>query len=373
MTVETIKNWRELNPLGWSGLVTDEDLFTSPEWLRIEEEPVGPWHSKDRAYLAAVGPRGAEAGLIALLFDESVTEPLCRTDLYVAGLDPALDQDALSRDLLPCVMAGGWFNSRVLLAPGLSGGARRQAVESLVAAAEDFAADSSAGSIAFSCVGAQQHELRSVLTDAGYLALPTGPRHVMSVGWDEYAGYLGSLRSRQRLRVRKEHQRILDSDVSTRVERMDGSNVADVARLARAVEGKYEMDATSDQLEEWFRAIAAAPIPNVLFTADRKGARCASTLWLSRGRHLYGFHSGADYELSDGLPTYFETAYRMPMDYACASAGSIGVLEYGVDSDRAKLNRGSTALDQYVYLKATSPEVQRRLEAGLTRSSTVTG
>lgn len=227
---------------GWDELVIGDgielpshDLWLSAKLLHVFEVfgNKGPQHLLARANGTLVG------GLATYRLDDQVTDRLMRLD----GVFPGLD-------VLPARLAGGAYESRTgaLTLPSLGVEARRQVVSRLFAEAEDLARRNGERSVVCRCVDGGDTLLRDVLRDRGYREIP-GPDHLVLVpppgGLD---GYIDSLPSRYRSKVRRELRKLREGGVVITVEPQSPDLIRTVVPLIINLLNKYDIEADCDSI-----------------------------------------------------------------------------------------------------------------------------
>ncbi|WP_329201208.1 MULTISPECIES: GNAT family N-acetyltransferase [unclassified Streptomyces] len=356
----------------WAALCGSADLFCTPRWLAVEQAAVGPWvptaarcltvpaPASGAAPVAAVDGERLLAGITVQRFDRSVDDDTVRLDKMLA---PGAGTSAreLAGVLQPSLMCGGWFNSRVLTAPGMPERQRRPARRSLIRAAISTARSWDCPAVFLPYVDAADRGLRCDLRAAGFTEFPAPARHVFDCGFPGHAAYVETLPSRRKVRLRKELRRFAEAGVVTAHSPLDGSNVERIAALAHGLEQKYEQVSSQEQLTQWFAAIAVNTDATV-FTAALGGRPFAMSMWLRHEERLYGFHAGFDYEVGVGLPGYAVVGYHLPIAYACDEPG-LTTMEYGISADEAKLLRGTEAMPQVLAVKPLTGPAERALAA----------
>ncbi|MFI9318401.1 GNAT family N-acetyltransferase [Kitasatospora aureofaciens] len=347
----------------WSRLCGPADLFCTPAWLGVELGRRGPWVPADSACLVHTDEAGRiTAGLTLQQFDRRVEDVTVRVDKMLLALPDhaGRNEDGLADALMPSLMCGGWFNSRVLTADPSAAPADPAVLRALVARAVATGRRQGSACAFFPYVNAEETALRSALEEAGFIRFPALARHVLDCDYPSHADYLASLPSRRRVRIRAELRKFEQAGAVTSHQPLDGSNVERIAHLAWLLEHRYDQMTTSEQLTPWFAAIAEH-IPTTVFTARLDGRDFAMSMWLHHQGRMYGFHAGFDYELGAGLPMYSVLGYHLPIAYGCDDP-DVTVLEYGISTDEAKLLRGTRAMPQYLYLK---PLTERAAQAAV--------
>ena len=227
---------------GWDELVIGDgtelpshNLWLSAKVLHVFEVfgNKAPQHVLARANGTLVG------GLATYRLDEHVTDRLMRLDDAFPGMD-----------VLPARLVGGPYESRTgaLTLPSLGDETRIRVVSRLFAEAEDIARRNDERSVVCRCVDGGDTLLRDVLRDRGYREIP-GPDHFVLVpppgGLD---GYIDSLSSRYRNKVRRELRKLTEGGVVITVEPLTPDLIRNVAPLIVNLQNKYGIDEDCDSI-----------------------------------------------------------------------------------------------------------------------------
>jgi predicted N-acyltransferase len=330
---------------GWDELVIGDgtelpshDLFLSAKVLHVFEVfgNKAPQHVLARANGTLVG------GLATYRLDEHVTDRLMRLD----GVFPGMD-------VLPARLVGGLYDGRTgaLTLPSLGEEARRQVVSRLFAEAEDIARRNDEASVVCRCVDGGDTLLRDVLRDRGYREIP-GPDHFVLVpppgGLD---GYIDSLPSRYRNKVRRELRKLREGGVAITVEPLTPDLIRTVAPLIVNLYNKYNIDEDCDLITARLGILRKVLKPSIYGVVARVGDRVVgfNELIVYRG-NAWTHHVGFDYEAQGTLPVYFGVFFYGVMDFAAEHG--LPVLDYSFKTEDAKRSRGCEARVTVRLLKA---------------------
>lgn len=343
----------------WVELCGSADLFASHKWLAVERAECGPWIPTASGCLARMENQQLTAGVTLQKFDSSVDDVIIRVDKMLHS-HPAWNElpgEQMADALLPSLMCGGWFNSRILEARTLSAGqgsaARREMIAEIVAVARKWGC----ASISFPYLDARNTELRADLRQADFSEIPGPNRHVFHSDYSSYAEYFGSqLRAKRRAAIKNELKKFNQPGVRTSHDPLDDSNVERIAELAHRLELKHDQVSTYEQIASWFSAIARNTRTTV-FTAALEGRVFGMSMWVHHQDSMYSFHAGFDYDISRRLPAYSVVVYRLPIAFACSDRQT-KYLEYGVGGDQAKLSRGCQAVPGVLCVKPLSPTAE---------------
>ena len=326
---------------GWAGLCGSADLFTTGKWLAVEGSRSGPWVPADRGCLISSDGQRLIGGVTLQKFDRSVDDVIIRVDKMLKS-HPAwstLPPEELEEGLLPSLMCGGWFNSRILGAPGeQAGAARRDLIAAIITAGLQW----ESASVAFPYVDAMSIDLRADLQATGFVEIPAPNRFIFSSDYTSYEEYYSNvITAHSRHRIRTDLKKFYQDGVQVSHDPVDDSNVEQIAGLAHNLELKYGQTSTYNQIAAWFSVIAKNT-QSTVFTAKSGDRLFAMSMWIHHEDRMYGFHCGFGQGLSRGLHAYSVVVYRIPIEFACSDPG-IRYLEYGIGGDQAKLWRGAKA------------------------------
>ncbi len=330
---------------GWDELVIGDgielpsyNLWLSAKLLHVFEVfgNKAPQHVLARANGTLLG------GLATHRLDDQVTDRLMRLD----GVFPGID-------VLPARLVGGPYESRTgaLTLPSLGEEARRQVVSLLFAEAEDIARRNDERSVVCRCVDGGDTLLRDVLRDRGYRKIP-GPDHFVLVpppgGLD---GYIDSLSSRYRNKVRRELRKLTEGGVVITVEPLTPDLIRNVAPLIVNLENKYGIDDDCDSITASLGLLRKVVKQSMHSVVARVGDRVVgfNELVVYRG-NAWTHHAGFDYDAQGTLPVYFGVMFYGVMDFAAEHG--LRVLDYTFGTEDAKRSRGCKARTTVRLLKA---------------------
>jgi hypothetical protein len=360
MRAEWLRTIGDLRQRDWDALTGDNDLFRCCDWLDLT---------------AASDPEMAGAPEYLMVLDDD-SRPLAGTPVYTqtadAMPDPMVRVDVVQRralargtagrdwagDLMPGLLLGGWapFDSRVLLC----GDDRRPAALSMALDGLEGVADrKGAASMAFLYVDGGNTDLRAELTRRGFTSAPAPARAIMTIGWDDFEGYLHSLRKKRRSSVRAEERQLAQAGVRFELGELTAADVPVFARLSFATGSKHEAEIIEAEMARWLAALQRSGFPVMILRATLAGALCAFLVLVEWRGVLYLQHIGIDYELKQKLPVYFALVYYEPIRYAIRSG--IRRVEFSIGSEDIKRSRGCELLPQWTYVRARDPEVQASL------------
>lgn len=227
----------------------------------------------------------------------------------------------------------------------------------LLEAAEALRAEEAAG-LHWLFVGADE---AAALAARGYARRTTASLVWSNRGHATFDGWLAALRSKDRVRTRRELRRVEEAGVE--IERVEGDAVTpdDVELVRRYYEATCAAYGTgSDYLEpgtwamlarEWRRRL-------VLFFARERGRRVAGSLLVQKGSDLYGRYWGAD---GDRPFLYFALCFYRPIAHAIERG--LARVHAGAGTTFHKLVRGFAPAAVTSLHRVNDPDLQRALGA----------
>jgi predicted N-acyltransferase len=333
------------NLVGWDELVIGDgtelpshNLWLSPKVLHVFEV----FGDKAPHHVLAWANKTLVGGLATYRLDDKVTDRLMRLD----GVFPGMD-------VLPARLVGGPYESRTgaLTLPSLDDETRHEVLSRLFAEAEDIARLNREASVVCRCVDGGDVLLRDVLRDRGYRELP-GPDHFVLVpppGGLE--GYIDSLPSRYRTKVRRELRKLSEGGVAITVEPLTPDLIRTVAPLIVNLQDKYDIDADCDSITASMRLLYKTLKESIYGVVARVDDRVIgfNELIVYRG-NAWTHHVGFDYEAQGTLPVYFGVFFYGVMDFAAEHG--LRVLDYTFGTEGAKRSRGCETRTTVRLLKA---------------------
>jgi hypothetical protein len=213
------------------------------------------------------------------------------------------------------------------------------AVGELVASIERWAVRDELSAVCYMFV-ADSGGLPRVLSDLGYVSLPTTYRTDIYPPPEGFRQYLTDLKPRRRREIERELRRINDSGVALRRETLVGSLDAFV-RLRYNLRRRYGHPA--DALVERRRLeLLRARFPEdqlAVFTARRNGALLGCSMFCRYGASWFAVWTGRDYESPASRFVYFATMFYEPV--RAAAEEGITRIAYGVGAWEPKAVRGA--------------------------------
>ena len=333
----SLPGWDEL-VLGDEKELPSHDLWLSAAVLHVSEVfgNKAPRHLLARANGTVVG------GLATYRLDDQATDRLMRLDGAFPGMD-----------VLPARLAGGAYEARTgaLTLPSLGEEARRQVVGRLFKEAEDIAQENDEQSVVCRCVDSGDTLLRDVLKDRGYREIP-GPDHfVLAPPPGGLEGYIDSLSSKYRNKVRRELRKLREAGIVLTVEPLTMDLIRTVAPLIMNLYNRYDVDTDCETITASLGLLRKAVKQSTYAVVARIGDCVVgfNEFVVYRGNawtHAIGF----DYDALGTLPVYFAVSFYGVMDFAAEHG--LRVLDYTFGTDDAKRSRGCEARPTVRLFKA---------------------
>jgi predicted N-acyltransferase len=319
----------------WRERHDNEDLFTTPQWLRSVESTYG----QDRRYVVATDERPITTVVYRVLagaypFYDPVSLIL---DDPVSG-QSITGQAAKALESLRCATSAV---STIPYGPGqtFTDGNSIDSRKRMLATISDAATDWGAEVQAVLYVPADDATSYSVLAQAGYVPFHGGANCVLDVPEDGLAGYLENLSSKRRHRRKSEIDAFRRNGLAIQPGDL-GEHRMVLAEFAARLEQKY---GTGSSVEHELRALdsIAEHLADEceVHLITKAGALAGFSLFYTHHARIYAKNIGFDRELVKSEDyAYFNTSYYHMLDVA-ADRG-VSRLEYGLGSYQVKAERG---------------------------------
>ncbi|WNF30747.1 GNAT family N-acetyltransferase [Streptomyces sp. C11-1] len=351
-----INRWQtpeDAREAGWDTLVGPEDFFLLPDWMRVLQDSAGA----RMGYLTARADSRVLAALPMVHATRESPWSLGRTDLLIRhcageGMDGAaaiLGAFGEVERLMPSMMCGGRHlgRTRLLLGPGADADTAHRILEE----AEGIAAREGARSICLPYVDAADRVQRGVLRARGYVSHVSGQFASLVLPGDGFADYASAFPARRARRVRAERRRIEASGVHIALGPLDPADIPRLASLETELFAKYGMAGWDPRRSEAVLRAAAQRLGDraLVSKAVQEGRIVGFALILSHSDAWFAHRAGFDYAAVGKLPLYYELLYYSLADHAARYG--VGTIHYGIGSTEAKVSRGCTLSEQYLYVK----------------------
>lgn len=358
MSIEVCDSIDALQQRGYDALVSEDHLYLSAPWLRVEEHGAQP----SPFHLVATAPGAREPGGVLSCFpldDTSQPWPFTHVDFVLKRLmdkheiprRPGTDE-ALS-SLMPTILCGGRRTSHtgMVLSREASAEARRALCAELLDSVESAAARTGSHSITLLYVEEGDEELRGALTGRGYVEFPTDPCALLTLVTPTFDGYRQLLPRSRRGSIARERRKIAEAGVTIDIVPIGESVIEELAPLQEQHHGKYGVHLSAEKSADIHRLLMKnfGSELRVVTARSADGTLRGFTTFTPRGGTLHMRQAGFDYEWKKSVPLYFETVFYTPVQYALDHG--IRQLDYSIASEDVKVSRGCELVGRYGYVK----------------------
>jgi hypothetical protein len=212
-------------------------------------------------------------------------------------------------------------------------------VESLVAAAVDWARDAGMRSVAFLYVSAQPNLLSAVLRRTEFYRIPLSYNSILGITGSTFDDYLRALPAKRRRMIRWERRQLESSEITFSLRPLPDC-LDDVVRLRCALVRKYrgEVDDQSERQRLLHITKLLSDFEVGVFCAEYRHEVLGFSLFHGHQGVWYPYWTGTDYDHPRHRLVYFETLFYRPIQVAAASG--VRAIEYGHGSWPVKRSRG---------------------------------
>lgn len=362
---------------GYGEFSDPDDLYHSPQWLRMDEE-VGI----ARPFSVVCLPDGKGTRAVAvtwgLVVDASAFWPFMRVDTVLGtllaerGVPVTAEMDRALGSLMPNAYLGALRGgtTRLRVDPALPASDAKRAISEVLAGAEVMAGAEGLRSVAFFYVPAEETLLREVLGERGYAEFgPTLNVSILRVP-PTYDDYLHTLSKNRRRNAVKDRNKIARSGVQVRVENLNRDLSEEMLPLEAELYHKYGHEQHPTQMarilhHQVIEQFGDAPV----ITVRAGGALRAYSAWIQVNETLYSRDAGFDYDWQQKLPLYFEVVFYAAVDLAIKSG--VRQIYYSYAAEETKVSRGCDLHPRRTYVKALDERAAaglRAVEAELARA-----
>ena len=354
---------------GYAQLADPDDLYLSPQWIKMEEE-VGIARPFHLLCLPDQDDTPAVAAAWGLVVEATAFWPYMRVDLVLKMLLEKhnvlvnAEMEENLRALMPSAYVGALRGgtTRLQVSPALGEAAARRAVSELLDEAEAMARADRIRSIAFLYIPPEDAVLRQVLEERGYTAF--GSAHNVSVlrlPGQTFQDYLGGFGKRRRDSIRWERRKIAAAGVQIGVETLNRGLSEEMMPLEAQLYLKYGHQAHPTEMARRLHdsVIAEYGAAAQVITARADGALRGYAAFIQVGQALYSRDTGYDYAWQQGLPLYFEVLFYSAIELALQSGAR--EINYSYGSDETKASRGCDLLPRVTYVKALDEQASAGL------------
>lgn len=336
-----VRSYRRVDDLPLAELAplfATASLYETPQWLRYCEASA----DGRLRYLVLAGKAGRPVGLttLRLIPDDTVMA------LYnlAALLGDAADT---APALFPHAVSAVSGTHCVLLTDPAADQATRDAQRAalLRAAAAEAARE---GCVAFGALYLPDEEVARQAADALDASPPflAAAQTELAGGWPDFEGYLATLPSPRRNKIRRERKRYAEAGFTTRVNAGTAALDEATAHLQLGLRRRYGVAGSVESVLRDYAHLAATVDEHVVvFRCEREGRPGGMSLALLDGDHLHVRLAGFDYDGTGGDFVYFNAVYYEPIRWGIERG--IRRYSFGTGTYQAKLARGCTAVPAY--------------------------
>jgi uncharacterized protein len=236
------------------------------------------------------------------------------------------------------------------------GAAEKTYIESLVAAAVDWARSSGMRTVAFLYVSARPNPLRMVLRQAGFSRIPLSLSAILPIAESTFDDYLRTLPAKRRRMVRWERRQLENSGMAFSLRPLLDC-LDDVVRLRCALVRKYrgEVDERSERQRLQHIAKQLADFEVGVFCGEYQQKMVGFSLFHGHQGVWYPYWTGTDYDHPRQRLLYFETLFYQPIQLAAAAG--VRAIEYGQGSWPVKRSRGCAPVPLDGWVLPLDPEL----------------
>lgn len=336
-----VRSYRRVDDLPLAELAplfTAAPLYETPQWLRYCEAST----SGRLRYLVLTGDAGRPVGLttLRLIPDDTVMPLYNLAALLGDGTDatPAVFPHAVS------AVSGAHC---VLLtdpdADPATRTAQRVALMRLALAEADRE-----GCVAFGALYVQDEKVARQTADALDAPPPflAAAQTELAGGWPDFEGYLATLPSSRRNKIRRERKRYAEAGFITQVDAGTAALGEATAHLQLGLRRRHGVAGSVESILRDYEHLATTVDEHVvLFRCEREGRPVGMSLALRDGDHLHVRLAGFDYDgLGDDF-VYFNAVYYEPIRWGIEQG--IRRYSFGTGTYQAKLARGCIAVPAY--------------------------
>ncbi|GLX47241.1 hypothetical protein Shyhy01_01910 [Streptomyces hygroscopicus subsp. hygroscopicus] len=209
-----------------------------------------------------------------------------------------------------------------------------------------WAGDQGLRSIAFEYLAPEAAVLTDALRAAGWPVVEFAARCDLHVTWSDFDGYMDTLSSRRRVRVRRELRALDEAGVrvATRALRDEEPELVDLrCQLVVKYGGTADPAKEASMIRRLRSCFGDDEITVV--TAERGGKTLGFGVFVQDGETWMPTLAGADYTDPHSRLTYFATLFYKPIELA--PERGIRIIPYGLGSWQAKQLRGCVAAPLY--------------------------
>ncbi len=322
-----------------SALLTGSLLYEKPDWLGYCEASAGG----RMRHVTLEDARGKAVALatyrivpdddVLSLYDLSALLPPPDGDGGAPAGRPALFPNAVG--------AVSGAHCVLLTDPGADPVTRSALRRQLVREVTGHAAGEGCAAVGFLYLRdrAAAQDVADALGGTGTSPFPVAAQMELAGGWPDFEGYLATLPSPRRNKIRRERKQFLEAGIVTRAVHGTGGLDEDTARLQLALRRRYGAGgSTASILADYDHFQATVEDRVLVFRCEREGRLLGLSLALLDGDHLHVRLAGFDYEALASDFAYFNAVYYEPIRWGIEHG--IARYSFGTGTYGAKLARG---------------------------------
>ena len=221
-------------------------------------------------------------------------------------------------------------------------------LDAFIADCEAWARGHGCRSVAY-MYGTAPPEQAVALARAGYDRLTITQHGKLSIPWSGWEGYLASLSSRRRVRIRKEMADINKAGLAL-ADEVVPENTRELVEMRCNLLRKYgALGSVDDEIAMVNRVVAMRPRDTLtVMTARHEGKLVSYALFVRDGRQWTPILAGSDYSL-ESRNGYFATVFYLPI--SVAASHEVEVIDFGVGAVEVKRLRGCDISDVVAHVR----------------------
>jgi uncharacterized protein len=353
---------------GYGELSDPDDLYHSPQWLRMDEQ-VGIARPFNVLCLPDENGAQAIAATWGLVVGETAFWPFMRVDTVLTMLlqQRKVPLTAAMEKTLGSLMPNAYLGAlrggttRLRVDPALPAQTAERAAGEVLAGVEAMARAEDLRSVAFFYVPAEETLLRQVLAERGYLEFgPTLNVSILQVP-PTFEDYLRGLSKNRRRNASKDRNKIARSGVQIGLETLDRQLSEEMLPLEAELYHKHGHEQHPTEMARILHHAVieqygdAAPV----ITARADGALRAYAAYIQANKTLYSRDAGFDYAWQQKLPLYFEVVFYAAIELAIKSGAR--QIYYSYAAEETKVSRGCDLHPRLTYVKALDRQASAEL------------
>ena len=349
-SVETVTSIADVPADAWDALSSASPM-TSHGWLRLLEEESG---------------EGVEASYVLIRRDSELVagvpcyccrqlSPLMDLNQLMFGRFRKLPE-MLRFSFIPAMVVGPYrsYGPRLLLSEALDSKGRKQAAYLLLTSAEKMARARNLP-LQIPKISAQDHEVLNLVEQRGYHRTRDFPVSYLDIEWDDFAGYLGHIKSfspKMRRNIKEELNRFSRSGIQIIELHDPAAHDSRLRELLQDHHARHNQTRYPYSDRFLFRLKELLRHEVVFYGAVLDEHLIGMVLMLKRGGTAYLPLTGVDKRWTGTEGTYFNLCYYRPI--ADAMAEGIDRLYFGATLHHPKARRGCNILPLHQAYLATS-------------------